>query len=343
MGKRAPKAPEAPDPTVTAAAQGSWNTFTSQQQQAMNMVGQNTPYGSLAYNQTGSTTLTDPSGKQITVPQYTANVSLSPSQQAIFDETQQAEGNLAQLANTQSGWLKDYLSKGIDLSGAPALQSQIGNGYKTSVGDGYATSYAGADDFSADRQRVEDSILQRLAPQQAADEDKLRTTLINQGIRPGSAAWNSEYARLQSGVNDARLGAIGLGGQEQSRLVGLARDAASFGNASILDRFNAENGAALTSANFGNAARGQALSEAYAQRNQPLNELLGVLSGAQIQNPTSAFAQTPQSAVAGVDYTGLVNQQYQGKLAQYNADVQRRQQMMGGLFKLGSSLIGLGA
>src|SRR5690606_17289643 len=52
LGKRAPKAP---DPWETAAAQGAWNSFTAQQQQAMNMVGQNTPWGSLDYQQTGST------------------------------------------------------------------------------------------------------------------------------------------------------------------------------------------------------------------------------------------------------------------------------------------------
>src|SRR3954462_1792392 len=107
MGK---DAPQAPDPAQTASAQGQWNSFTAQQQQAMNMVGQNSPYGSLSYNQTGSTSLTDPNGNQITVPQFTANTTLSPSQQAIFDQTQSAQGNLAGLANDQSAMLKDYLS-----------------------------------------------------------------------------------------------------------------------------------------------------------------------------------------------------------------------------------------
>src|SRR5690606_24601367 len=41
----------------------------------------------------------------------------------------------------------------------------------------------------------------------------------------------------------------------------------------------------------------------------------------------------PQTGVAGVDYTGLVNQQYQSQLSQANAG-------MGGLFGLGGALLG---
>ncbi len=52
MGK---SQPSPPDPMQTASAQGQWNSFTAQQQQAMNMVGQNSPWGSLEYNQTGAT------------------------------------------------------------------------------------------------------------------------------------------------------------------------------------------------------------------------------------------------------------------------------------------------
>lgn len=339
MGKKTPKAPAAPDPNVTAAAQGSWNSFTAQQQQAMNMVGQNTPWGSLDYSQNGYTTLTSPDGKQVQIPSYTANVNLSPSQQAIFDQTQAAEGNLAQLANSQSEWLKGYLGQQLDLSNLPMLQSQIGGNYSTSL-DGLQTSYAGADDFSADRQRTEDAILQRMAPQQAQDADRLRTQLINSGIRPGSPAWDSEMARLSSSVNDARLGAVLASGQEQSRLVGLARDAAGFNNDTRTNQFIAQNQASLGAAGFNNAARGQGLSEALQIRNQPLNELLGVMSGTQVQSPAGTFAQTPQSAVGGVDYSGLVSQKYQADMAQWQQQVQNQQNRMGGLFNLGKSIIG---
>lgn len=69
------------------------------------------------------------------------------------------------------------------------------------------------------------------------------------------------------------------------------------------------------------------LSSALTQRNQPLNEIIGLMSGSQIQNPAAMNAQTPQTGVGGVDYTGLVNQQYQ-------AELQNSQAKMGGLFGL---------
>jgi len=77
--------------------------------------------------------------------------------------------------------------------------------------------------------------------------------------------------------------------------------------------------------------RGQAFGEAMAMRNQPINEITALLSGSQVSNPAQMSGPTPQSSVAGVDYTGLVNQQYQAKLAQSNA-------MMGGLFGLAGNV-----
>ncbi len=77
--------------------------------------------------------------------------------------------------------------------------------------------------------------------------------------------------------------------------------------------------------------RGQAFNEAMTTRNQPINELSAFLSGSQIQGPGTGMSATPNAGVGGVDYTGLVNQQYQGKVAGQNA-------MMGGLFGLAGSL-----
>src|SRR3546814_4499407 len=59
--------------------------------------------------------------------------------------------------------------------------------------------------------------------------------------------------------------------------------------------------------------RGQVFNEAMTTRNQPLNEISSLLSGSQIANPGQMSSGTPQASVAGVDYTGLVNQQYQAQ------------------------------
>lgn len=257
MGKQQP---QAPDPAQTAAAQGQWNSFTAQQQQAMNMVNQSTPWGSLAYTQTGTTTMTDPSGKQISVPQFTANTTLSPSQQAIFDKTQSAQGNLADLANNQSGMLKDYLSKPFEFNNQDAAD--------------WAYDLASS----------------RIMPQQKQDTEALQRQLLQRGLRPGTEQYDAEMRRLTNSQSD-QLNQLALNG------------------------------------------RSQAFSEAAYTRASPINEVTSLLSGSQVTQPGSTFTNTPQTQVGGVDYSGLVNSNYQAQLAQNNA-------ALGGMFGLGGSLGG---
>lgn len=74
--------------------------------------------------------------------------------------------------------------------------------------------------------------------------------------------------------------------------------------------------------------RQQAFNEAAYERSQPLNEIGALLSGSQVQSPQ--FVNTPQTQVGGVDYQGLVNQQYQAKVA-------NQQAKLGGLFGLAAA------
>lgn len=346
MGKSKPKAP---DPYKTADAQAAANRETAITQQELNMINQAGPWGSVSYQQTGTTA----SG----TPQWSQTTSLSPSQQAIFDQSQAAQQNLAGIAAQQTGFLQNYLQGGLDTSGLPALQSDLGmntnfNGdLGLQTGLGLQTSYAGADDFSADRQRVEDALWQRTAADRMQADDRLRSTLAAKGIQEGSAAWNAEMERMGRQEADARLATILAGGQEQSRLTGLARDAAMFGNDARLAEGTFGNAARATQGQFGmaaqqagnaalaqqgqfnNAARQQGLGEAVTLRNQPINEALSIMGGSQVQNPAGMMGQTPNTGVAGVDLTGLVNNQYNQQMQQYQSG-------MGGLFGLGSSLLG---
>lgn len=255
MGKSQPKQP---DPAQTAATQGAWNSFTSQQQQIGNMTGQNSPWGSLSYAQTGTASLVDPNGKTIQVPQYTANTTLSPAQQAIFDQTQAADLNLAKIANTQSGKIGDLLNNPFSFTNDDASQ--------------WAYDLASP----------------RILKQQGQNQAALETQLVNAGIRRGTPQWDSEMTRLTN-ANTDQLNQLALQG------------------------------------------RSQAYSEALQTRNQPLNEIIGLTSGTQIQSPNATFAQTPQSQVAGVDYSGIVNNNYNAQLQQYNAKVGALGGLFGGL------------
>lgn len=244
--------PKPPDPVATAQAQAGMNRDTAITQQMLNMTNQVTPTGTLTYNQTGTGKFRDSQGNWVETPTYTATTQLTPEQQAIFDKTQAAQGNLAGIAEDQSAFLQDYLAKPFE--------------YNNQDAENWAYDLGAA----------------RLDPRFAQQEDQLRTQLISSGIRPGTAAYDREMSRLGETKNDA---------YNQLMLTG----------------------------------RQQAYTEALQERNQPINETGALLSGSQVAMPQ--FQSTPQTGVGGVDYTGLVNQQYQAKLANSQAQ-------MGGLFGL---------
>ncbi|HET9285683.1 MAG TPA: hypothetical protein VFR24_27340 [Candidatus Angelobacter sp.] len=76
MGSSAPSPPPVQPATQTEQQQFGYNINTGEAQQALNLIGQNTPFGSLNYEQTG----TGPNG----VPLYTANTTLDPTTQALL-------------------------------------------------------------------------------------------------------------------------------------------------------------------------------------------------------------------------------------------------------------------
>lgn len=252
--------PSPPDPVKTAQAQAGMNRDTAITQQQLNMTNQVNPWGSVTYDKTGTDGFYDSQGKWVETPQYTQTTTYNPEQQAIFDKTTEAQGNLANIASDQSSFLHDYLDKPFEFNNQDAAN----------------WSY--------------DLASQRILPQQQQQQEALRTQLINSGIRPGTEAYDREMTRMQQGNND-QLNQLALTG------------------------------------------RSQAFNEAQQTRSQPINELSALLSGSQIANPGTQSPGTPQTGVGGVDYTGLVNQQYQAKL-------QNSQAAMGGLFGLGSALIG---
>lgn len=67
------------------------------------------------------------------------------------------------------------------------------------------------------------------------------------------------------------------------------------------------------------------------ERTQNLNELMALLGGSQVQNPS--YVNTPQTPVAGTDYAGLVNSNYQNQVNQYNG-------MLGGIGGLAGNMLG---
>jgi hypothetical protein len=106
------------------------------------------------------------------------------------------------------------------------------------------------------------------------------------------------------------------------------------GNNALQDQsFNADQ----AKINAQNAQRSQYLNEQYALRNQPINEISGLLNGAQVQSPN--FVPTQGQSIPTVDYAGLTQQNYANQMGAYNSQQAQSQSLMGGLFGLGSAFI----
>lgn len=244
------KAPKAPDPAKTAAAQAQMNKETAVTQYGLNATNQVTPYGNLTYNQIG--TWDDGT------PRFEATQTLSPEMQDLYNKYSGIASNLGDIGTNLSSNVKSEFSQ----------------------------------PFSLDNESVEGRIFdlgsKRLDPMFSEGEESLRTRLMNQGLQPGTPAWEAEMRRFSEGKNDAY------------------------------------NNLLLT-------GRQQAGNELLTERNQPFNEMIAALTGTQVQNPN--LVNTPNVGVSGVDYSGMVNDNYQNSLNAYNAKI-------GGLFGLGGTLAG---
>jgi hypothetical protein len=184
MGKQ--KAPAAPDPAKTAAAQTGTNVTTALANAQLGNVNQYGPDGSVTYSTNGSKAFTDPtSGATYYIPQYEQTTKLSAAQRAIKNQNDAANTNLATIGNNQSAFLKDYLSKPVDLSNE-ATEARL---------------------MELGRARLDPLIAQK-------DED-LRTRLANQGIKAGSDAYGRELATATQGNNDAYTSLL-LNGRQQA-------------------------------------------------------------------------------------------------------------------------------
>jgi hypothetical protein len=273
MGKSAPKSP---DPKETASAQTATNIGTAIANGYLGNVNQITPDGTLSYSQTGTNKWTDPlSGATYDLPTWTATQTLSPEQKAIKDQNDKAQLNLGTLAANQSGRLDSLLSQPFSISGAPAggntnllnvpnyqqigsgpqLQTNVGNAgnIQTSLGNAGDITRSYDTDYAANVQQVQDALMQRMQPSLDQNREALETRLRNQGLQPGSQAWDRAVDSATRQENDARFGAILNAGQEQSRLAGLSQQQAAFQNSAQNQAYQQ----GLASGQFANTAQAQ--------------------------------------------------------------------------------------
>jgi hypothetical protein len=376
-GKSSP--PPAPNPVDTARASTSTNVATSIANAMLNNTNQNTPEGQLRYDQTDTYQWHDPyTNLDVSIPRFTATQIRSPQAQAIEDQNQAAKMNLAGMANVQSSRLAGHLAEDFDPSGGPAAGDpnmitgidqaattfgDVGSQQRTFGDAGDITrSYGPQDNFSADRQRVEDSLMARMNPQLAKERSNIETRLADQGIRYGSQAYASAMDDYNRQATDTRFGAIGAAGQEQQRMMDMAAQRAGFENAAQQQEYTQQQGRgafanqaqstdfqqAAARGEFANAglaqqvaqgqagfnaqnmARNQWMNEQYAARNQPINEISSLLSGSQINNPN--FVNTPNNQIPTTDVAGLINTRFSQDMDIYKQESANQNALMGGIF-----------
>jgi len=288
MGQSAPQAPPPPDPYKTAAAEGQSNVQTGIANSVLanpNIYG---PTGSTTYAQSGEMqTVTMPDGSTTQVPRYNQTMKLSDAEQRIYDLNAQTRTNVGQIGVDQSRRIGDLLGTPVDYSHLKLDPSS----------------------FTADRQRVEQAMYERAAPQLDRELASERTRLTNMGFMDGTEAYRGAMDDYNRRINDLRLGITERGLAEQQGMYGMARDAANY-----------------------------EMSRRAAERNAPINEITALMSGSQVSTPNTPGYNAPTIAGTGIgqniyNTAALQQKQYEQQMAQHN-------QHLAGMYGLGQAAIG---
>ena len=266
--------PSPPDPYATAAAQNSQNQQASQYNTVSNNANEINPYGTVSYRAIEQVPIYSNGMVVGYAPRYQRTTTLSPDQQKLFGLETQSKYNLGTTAVEQSAKLREHLNKGID-------PSQWAN-WQTNLNKQELRQDQGPTDRVAIEKAMMDSYNRNVAPQEAAQE----ASLAARGLAPGGKG----YGTYQQTRDDARA--------EQARQAYLAsgdesRKAQAAYNDVATGRFNMDQ--ALASY-YNNLRQAQA-QETIALRNQPINEIVSLMSGSQASVPQfQPFQGSPVSA-----------------------------------------------
>ena len=160
----------------------------------------------------------------------------------------------------------------------------------------------------ADRQRIEEGLMGRLNPSLEIERNKYEQQLADQGIRYGSPAYDNAMRNYSMQANDARLGVIAQGGQEQQRLSEMSRMAGEFGNKAQRQAYEQAKGRG----EFGNTAQQQAYEQMFG-RGQFFNSAQQQKFSQEAQRGSfanAAMAQNFQQGATAFNAANAARQQY---------------------------------
>jgi len=259
----APSAPAAPDYRAAAQETAAGNLDAARAATAANRVNQVTPYGNLDYTISGQ----DPYGN----PTWTATTSLSDVGQQLLNNQNAASLGLGGTINAALGRVQSTMGQEFN----PNLPS-------TGFDPG---------------QSYQDAYMQRLAPQLEQSRESMQARLANQGVAPGTQAYENAMRQQAQRENDLLLGATTQG----------------FG--------------------VGSQANQQAFNQEMTKYNMPLNTLSALRSGSQVQNP-SFVNSAQQATTSGADILGAAQMGYNAQMGDFNQKQAAQQSFNQGLMGL---------
>jgi len=218
MGKSAKTTPPT-DPVAAANAQTASAIATANYDAKLNRYDQNTPTGSVTWQNVGTDTN----------PKWVQNTSLAPGQQQIQNNNTNAQIGTSNLANQLVGNSFQYLNRPVDPSGLPAIQNTVNGG-----------------NLDQARQQAQDAVYKQqtsmLDPQYQQQEEQLRAQLANQGITQGSEAYNNamdNFSRQKDfAYSQARNSAVTAGNDLANQQFGQGVQSAQLNNSAALQGLN---------------------------------------------------------------------------------------------------------
>ena len=316
---------------------------------ANNRINQVTPYGNATYVQTG----TDQYGN----PTYTMNTTAAPFVQNAIN----AQGG--QLMSYGQAFQSPTLTDNYDLPSVgfygsrlnalqfdPAKQLKALPEYNvnTNINQAALPQYG-----INPGESYESGIMRRLQPQMQRDRTQLAAQLANQGISPGTKAYDTAMTLAAQKENDALTSAV-VGGMD----VGLRANQQAYGqqagqiglnlqgNQQQFGQGIAQNqqtmganeltyGQQYRTQGMGMNAQQQAFTQAMAKYLLPA-QVAGMLKG--LSTPTYG----PTSTVPGTDYMSAMGLTQQSNQNNANAQNAQNNAMLQGLFSLGGAALGGG-
>jgi hypothetical protein len=292
----------------------------------------------------------------------TVTQTLTPQAQQTLDSQMRVQTALANLGEIGIGNAYDTLSKPFTPTtteikhdfggyGAVPLADQYGLAQANTAADTYGLAQRQIDTSGLTQMptnsgiNAQQAILSRLDPTIQAGDTSFKQALANQGLAPGTAAYDAAFRNREMSKNDlynqAALQGINLdmaarqqGLNEQLSQAGLYNAAVgqNFGQGLSADQLaNAVVGQnygqgmttqgtqfaqGLNKAQFQNTAQQQQLAQDLALRAQPINEVIGLMGGSQIQLPQFQGYQgtsvAPAPTFAGTQAQGQANMQNYG-------------------------------